>query len=156
MGAGRGLERGLGVGRATESVGNGRVRRVGVVELLDGSNEAVATAVQRLDHALRLAVVADSLPDLLDAGGERRLRHEAIAPHGVQQLVLGHHPVTVRDQVREDVEHHGFDIDGPFTGPQLVRARVDDSAREPVPHRCRVYVGATAFPLGVGPRYGHA
>jgi hypothetical protein len=87
---------------------------------------------------LRLAVVADGMPDLLDAGGECGLRDEPTAPDGVEELFLGHHPFTMRDEVCQDVEHLRFDVDHPLTPPQLVRLGVDDGAREPVPHRGKV------------------
>ena len=57
------------------------------------------------DEALAAAVVPDRLTGRLDPAGERRLAHEAIAPDGIEQLLLGHDPVSFPDQHGEQVEH---------------------------------------------------
>jgi len=57
------------------------------------------------DEALAAAVVPDRLTSRLHPAGERRFAHEAIAPDGVKQLLLGHDPVPFPDQHGEQVEH---------------------------------------------------
>jgi hypothetical protein len=44
-------------------------------------DEAVAASMNRADHPLGSAVVADRTPGRLDAAGQGRLTHEAVAPH---------------------------------------------------------------------------
>ena len=77
----------------------------------DVGDEAVAAAVHGADDPLGGAVVADGLAGGLDPAGERRLADEPVAPHLVEQLGLGHHPVAVRDEVGEHVEHLRLDVD---------------------------------------------
>ncbi len=52
-------------------------------------DEPVAAAVHRLDRPLCPAVVVDRPAGLLDAGGQRRLGDEPVAPDVVEQLLLG-------------------------------------------------------------------
>jgi len=66
--------------------GSGEDAQVPEQRLLGGGDELVPAAVHRLDEPLRLAVVAQGLAHRLDAGGERGLRHEPVAPDAVGQL----------------------------------------------------------------------
>ena len=61
------------------------------VELGDVADELVAAAERRADEALRRTGVAHRAARRLQTTGERRLADEAVAPHGIEQLVLGHH-----------------------------------------------------------------
>ena len=94
-------------------------RRGRLRELADRSDEPVAVAVHRTDEALGLPVVADRLSHLLDPAGHRALADEPPAPDAVHQLLLGHHPVAVVDQVREDFEDLPLDPHPDTGAPQL-------------------------------------
>jgi hypothetical protein len=85
----------------------------------DHSDEPVATAVYRADQPLGLPIVAHRLPGLLDPAGNRRLADEPAAPDVVHQLILGHHPVAVANQVRQHLEDLRFDPDPDTRAPQL-------------------------------------
>ena len=74
--------------------------------------EAVPAAVGGRDEPLLPPAVAESLAGRLDPARERRLAHEPVAPHVVEQLLLRDHPVGVHDQVAEDVEHLRLDPTG--------------------------------------------
>ena len=60
---------------------------------------------------LAFEAVAEGLTGRLDPAGEGRLAHEAVAPHVVEQLFFGDHPIAVDEEIREDVEHLWFDGD---------------------------------------------
>ena len=92
------------------------VRRPGHLHRAD---EPVAAAVHRPDHLLRLPVVPERAAHLLDPAGDGGLGDEPAAPDGVHQLVLGDHPVAVRDQVGQDVERLRLQRDRPARTPQL-------------------------------------
>jgi hypothetical protein len=104
-------------------------------QLLDGGDEAVPATVDGLDDPLITSAVTDSLAELLDPGGQRRLRDELVPPHDIQQLGLGDHTVSVLDQMSEDVEHLRLDVHQFAATPQLVAGCVQHTALEPVPHR---------------------
>src|SRR5690606_14696575 len=61
----------------------------------------------------------------LDAAGEGRLADEAVAPHLVEQLLLGHDAIPVGDEVPEDVEDLGLERDHLTAGPQLERVGIE-------------------------------
>lgn len=67
----------------------------GLVRATDRGDEAVPATAEVLDDGLSGAVVADSTANLLDPRGERRLRHELISPHFVEQLGLRDDTVPV-------------------------------------------------------------
>ena len=77
-----------------------RGRRRGVV--VHRGDEHVAPAVHRLDDALVAASVTDGAAQLLDLRGERRLAHEPVTPHRVEQLRLGDDLVAMVDQLDQD------------------------------------------------------
>ena len=74
------------------------------------ADEPVAAPANVADEALLRPIVADRPPDLLDPGGERGLRDEPIAPHLVEQLLLGHDPLAMRQQVGEHVERARLEV----------------------------------------------
>jgi hypothetical protein len=61
------------------------------------------------DEALAASGISDRLTGRLDPAGERRFAHEAVAPDGVEQFLLGHDPVPFPDQHGEEVEHLRLD-----------------------------------------------
>ncbi len=97
-------------------------------------HEPVAAAVRGADDLLGPPVVAHGLACLLDPGGQRRLGHEPVAPHGVEQVLLGHDPVAVGHEVDEDIEDLGLDLDPAPAGAQLVGAGVELDTGEPEAH----------------------
>jgi hypothetical protein len=91
--------------------------------------------VHRADAALHLAVVAERLPGRLDTAGQRRLRDEAIPPHLVEQLLLGHDAVAVTHQMHEHVEHLRLDLHRLARPAQLEHIGVELAVLELIPHR---------------------
>ena len=80
--------------------GDGSGAATGAGHGLDRGDELVALAVDRADDRLPVAVVVDGLANRLDAGGERRLADEAIAPDLVEQLLLADDGAAALHQVR--------------------------------------------------------
>jgi hypothetical protein len=81
--------------------------------------------VDRADHPLRLPVVADRAPHLLDPAGDRRLRDEPAAPDRVHQLFLRHDPVPMRHQVGQHVERLRLERHRLPVAAQLVQGGVE-------------------------------
>ena len=65
------------------------------------------------------------MPDRIDAAGERRLGNNSPFPDGVEQIILADHPITVVDQVDEQIEDLRSDIDQLGAAPQLAAIHVD-------------------------------
>ena len=102
---------------------------------LDRGDEAIAATMHGTDHHLTVAVVADGAARRLDPTGERRLADEAVTPHLVEQLLLGHHPVPVGDQVGEHIEHLRFDLHDRTRVAQFERVAVEFAVTEHEDHR---------------------
>ena len=73
--------------------------------LANEADEPEAFAVRRANKALFLSGVADRTARRIDPGAQRRLRDDAPAPYGGEQIVLAGDPLTVADQVLEEVEN---------------------------------------------------
>ena len=101
----------------------------------DLGHELVALAVHRPDDPLLTAAVTDRLPDGLDPRRERSLADERSAPDLVEQLDLGDHPLTVLDQVTQDVEDLRLDMDAVAARSDLDAVRIDLDVAEGVDHR---------------------
>ena len=110
-----------------------RIRDVGL--RVDLGDEPETAAVDRADHPLVAPVVADRLADLLDAGRQRRFGDESVAPHPVQQLLLGHDPCALLDEGDENGEDLRLDGDLTAVAEQLLGVSVQHRCAEPVPHR---------------------
>ena len=121
-------------GRASSGWRSGRASRprAGCALPAQRRHEPVAAAVQRLDDSLLLPVVADGSPGRLDAGRERRLADEAVAPDVVEQLVLGDDAVAVLDQVGEHAEHLRLDRHRRAGATQLEQVGVEVESSEGV------------------------
>jgi hypothetical protein len=65
------------------------------------------------------AVVSHRSASCCDAGGQRRLADESVAPHAVEELLLRHHTVVVFDEVAQQVEHLRLDVTALPVAPQL-------------------------------------
>ena len=98
-------------------------------------HEAVPLAVERLDEALRLAVVAERLPRRLDATRDRGVGHDATVPDLLDDLVFRDEPLAVGDEQREQGKHLRLEAQHLAAGPQLDGGQVQLEATEPIDHR---------------------
>ena len=99
--------------------------------LLHLADEAESALVDRADHLLRAAVVADHAPRRADARVERRIRHHAALPHRLEQLVLADDAVAVLQQIGEHVEHLRLDRHGLPGAAQFLLHQVNLVSAEP-------------------------
>ena len=89
----------------------GRVRRRGVRICFCGAHDAhfgdkaEAPAVNSVDHRLMRAVVIDRLTGRADAAGDARVRDRLPLPDRGDDLVLGHHAISVPDKMDEQGKH---------------------------------------------------
>jgi hypothetical protein len=58
---------------------------------------------------LRATIITHGFAHGRDAAGERRFTDDLPQPEFVEQFVFGDHPVPLLEQIREDIEHFGFD-----------------------------------------------
>ena len=93
--------------------------------LLHLADEAESALVDRADHLLRTAVVADHAARRADARVERRIRHHAALPHRLEQLVLADDAVAVLQQIGEHVEHLRLDRHGYAGAAQFLLHQVN-------------------------------
>jgi hypothetical protein len=70
------------------------------------------------------------MPSRIDAAGERRLGNDSPFPDGVEQIILADYPVTVANQVDEQIEDLRSDIDQLCAAPQLAAIHVDRISTE--------------------------
>ena len=117
-----------------------RRRRIAPV---DGGDEAIAAAVDRLDDVLAGGVIVERLPRRGDASWEHRLAHELPGPEMLEQLVLGDDAVATLDEVAQDVEDLRLELHEPRTSPQLEEIRVELEVADAVDHRAAVASGAS-------------
>ena len=73
-------------------------------------DESESQAGHRADHRLGLAVVARGLPGRADPAADGGIGDDPPFPHGLHQLVLGHHALAMLDQVGKQVEHLGLHL----------------------------------------------
>ena len=99
------------------------------------ADEAEALAVHRPDQPLRLAVVANQAPDLLDARRDGAIADRPAVPDRGDQLVLADQPVAVLDQQEQQREHLRLDGDRTIVLKQLEPAQVEDEIAHRVTHR---------------------
>ena len=81
--------------------------------------------MDRLDEALRPAVVAERLPRRLHAAGDRGLGDDAAVPDLLDDLLFGHEALAVRHQQREEREDLRLQADGLAARAQLGRLEVE-------------------------------
>src|SRR5262249_51764710 len=72
---------------------------------LNRGDKAIAVAPQGLNQPLVAPTVAQNLAHVLEAVFERCVTDEVLRPDVLQQLLLGHHPVTVFHQVEQYLKH---------------------------------------------------
>jgi len=99
------------------------------------ANESIAAAVDGGDHLAPTAYIADATAGGRDAFRQYGLAHRLTAPDGVEQLVLGHHPVTVGQQICEDVEYFRLELDDAAPSAELKQLLVELAVAEHVDHR---------------------
>ncbi len=95
-------------------------------------DETVPAAVHGLHRPLGPAVIAKGPSNLLDPGGQGRLGNEAIAPDVVEQFFLRDEPARLFDQVLENCEHLGLDVDLPLWPRDLNRVGIDRDVTESI------------------------
>jgi len=79
---------------------------------------------KRADHALRPPVIANRLADGVDSRRQRRIGDDPALPDGVEQLVLAHYTVTMPEQIEQDVENLGLELDLDASAAQLATAHI--------------------------------
>jgi len=81
------------------------------VWLLHRADEAHAFARDGTDQALLASAIAHRLARGIDAAGQRRIGHDATAPHCRDQIVLTGHSVAILDEVKQQVKNLGLQRD---------------------------------------------
>src|SRR5262245_12928264 len=71
----------------------------------DRHHEAIAVAVERLNDALLLPIIAHGLAHSPYGTLQRRVTDALLRPHLLTQLLLVHDALTVRQQVQEHLKH---------------------------------------------------
>jgi hypothetical protein len=100
----------------------------------DRSDESEPATVDGPDHLLSPTVVADGATHLLHSRRQRRDRHEAGTPDLVEQFLASHQPVTMPDEVHQQVEGLRLEGDLRAVEAQLVPLRVERARAEGVHH----------------------
>ena len=83
------------------------------------AHEAQAFARYRSDQFLVAAAIAHSLACGIDAARQRRIGNDSATPNRCNQVVLADHPVTVLDQINQQVEYLRLDGNGLGATAQL-------------------------------------
>jgi hypothetical protein len=97
---------------------------------LNGADEAVAGALQRLDERLGVVGIANGAAHFHNAARDHRLGDEFGVPHLLQQLVAADHPIAVLNQISQHAEHARFEALQYAVNEQLVRLEVQFAASE--------------------------
>ncbi len=99
-------------------------------------DEPVTPPVDGLDVARAPGVVAQRVPDLLDAGGERRVAHRHAGPDGREEVVLAHERPGPADQGGQHRRRLRRQPDLPRAPPEGAARRLERVAAEadrPIP-----------------------
>jgi hypothetical protein len=73
-----------------------------------------------------------------DAAGQNRIAHRFAWPKRVEQLDLADDPLAMLDQVDEDVEDLGLDLDQPPSTVHRESGEIEDAILERVGHGPRI------------------
>ena len=111
-----------------------RLGRWRSVFVLDRCDEHVATTVDRPDDSLVAAGVAHGASHGLDLCGQRRFAHEPVAPHRVEQFVLGDHAIAMLDQLDQDAHRLWLQRHRLPTSPELDSIEIEHTVLEPPAH----------------------
>jgi hypothetical protein len=101
-----------------------------LVDVVRIGDEPVPLTVDRPDDRLFTPTVTDRLAQRLDLGGERRLADEAVAPHPVEQVVLGHQLAAPIEQLDQDLHRPRFQRDHLAIASQLPPVAIEFAASE--------------------------
>src|SRR5262245_37571686 len=101
----------------------------------DLRNEAIAPPVERFDAVLRPPTVTNGLARRHNAVVQRHLTDKLVGPELFQELVLRDHPLTMLDEVEQDVKHLRFELTRLASVTQLIQAGVEFVLRKDVAHR---------------------
>jgi hypothetical protein len=117
---------GLGVPAAGRGRGDRAVRRRRHRHRLHGGDETIAAAGQGVDEPRRLRVVAQRLPDLVDAEVQAAVEiHEGVLPPQLlADLLARHHVAGAAGEEEQNLERLGREMDGQALAPELSRSRV--------------------------------
>ncbi len=77
------------------------------VRHVHGGDEFVSLAVHGSDHPLADTVVAHHSSGRLDPRRQRRLTHESVAPHVIEQFLFANHVPATLDEKRQEIEDCG-------------------------------------------------
>ncbi len=97
-------------------------------------NELIPPATNRENRVLPLPVVPQDLARTLDVIAERRIRHFAPVPDFPEQLFPRQHPITMADQVNEQIEHLRLGGKRGVPAADPVPGCIDDEFGDPVFH----------------------
>src|SRR5690606_35523518 len=92
-------------------------------------------ARNRPDHGLTAAVVSDQLPDGVDAVANGRLRNVPALPDRVDEFIDGDEPVTVANQMKEEVEDLWLGVHDFASTTHLAQRGIDNIVDERKLHR---------------------
>ena len=113
-----------------------RARRV-VGRLYQGCHKAISPSTNRLDHPLPLPIVSDGAARGHDAVVKGGITDKLGRPQVFEEFVLGDNAVTMLDEVRQQIEHLGLELEECASAAQLVEPRVEFVLVEGVDHRTR-------------------
>ena len=80
------------------------------------SDEPIPATPNVADRVLLTSVVTDGASDLLDSRGQVRLGEKGVAPHAVEQFHLVDDPISMLDEVAQEVERLRLQVHR-FAGP---------------------------------------
>ena len=87
---------------------------------LDGGDEAVAAAVQGLNHVLLSSTIPHRAARRHHPAGQRGFTDQAAGPDLFDELVFGHDPMTMLNQIGQHIEDLGLDLDHMAAAAQLI------------------------------------
>ena len=106
-------------------------------------DEPEALAQDGADQPLLVAAVAQRAARGVDAGRQRRFRHDTPVPDGVEQLVLGDDTLALADEVADEVEHLRLDRDDRAPATQFAASRIEREILEIKCHNASAATHAT-------------
>lgn len=102
--------------------------------LVQRGGESVPPALDRLDGPLAIRAVSKRGARLVDGGREHCLDDLGVAPEAVDQLPPGDHTLALTNQVDEEIQYLGLNLQGPAAPQQLQALVVDAVLAESVYH----------------------
>ena len=99
----------------------------------DLTDEAIAAAVCGLDEVRRLRVVVEGLAQLSNGDFEHGLADEGLRPDGIEKLLFGDELAWPPEEVAEQGEGFGPELDGLRASPEALVSEVQAKAIEDYP-----------------------